>query len=123
MLLAGVFVAFSVVLYDDRPNWVPSGRWLALIAYTVLVFSFIVRDFRQSWHRAMLWLPLTALLVMHCVAYAVALRAIAEWRSIWFLPISVGEFVVFGFVLRMLGNEDQLFSRSMGDGPAGENSA
>jgi hypothetical protein len=123
MLLVGVLVALSVVLYDDRPDWVPSGRWLALIAYTVLVFGLIVRDFRESWNRATLWLPLTAMFVTHCAIYAAVLRAVTEWRSIWFLPISAAEFVVFGFVLRTLGNADQLFSRLIGDGPEGENGA
>ena len=107
LLLAGFLVAVAVVMYDANASWLPSGRWLALAVWTLTMFSFVIRDFRRSWSSLTLWASLLGLLAIHVAAYVVVLRAIEEWRAIWFFPASVVEYAAITFILQLLGYNDR----------------
>jgi hypothetical protein len=108
LVVAGVVVAIVVgasVEYGDSP-WLPSSRWLALIPYTVLVFGASIREFRLSWNRVSFWLCVAALVISHVGIYAVILIKAAEWRLIWFAPLSIAEVPLIVFILYSLGYND-----------------
>jgi hypothetical protein len=80
----------------------PSGRWLGWTGSTVLLFTFAVRDHRPHWSRLPFWLILGGLFVLHTLLFAAVFRSVSVWRGIWFLPISIVEYLGFLAALRWL---------------------
>jgi hypothetical protein len=98
----------------------PSGRWLALMAYTGLVFWCLIETFRRAWIRPAFWLCLAGLLFAHGVVYFALLTIAREWRAIWFLPLTIVEFALMASVLDWLGfGEAGLRSREKHNPPSG----
>ena len=82
------------VPFEDR--WfVPTGRWLGWIGFSILLVAYVMREQRERWRLPRFWMVLAGLLAIHCVSYVIAFRAVDEWRAIWFFPISILEYVIF----------------------------
>jgi hypothetical protein len=77
----------------------PPARWVGFVVYTVFIFTELIREFRHDWKDRRLWLSLAALLVCHTALYAWALSVVTEWRNIWFLPLTIGDFAVLFYAL------------------------
>ena len=105
LVLAGVALAMLVGVYAENRDsaLMPSGRWLGWTGSTVLLFAFAVRDHRRHWGRVSFWLILGALFAFHTVLFTAVFRAVTAWRSIWFLPISIIEYLGMLAALRWLG--------------------
>ena len=93
-------------MYAENRDRLPSGRWLGRLGYTILIAVFVIRDGRQNWRRSSFWLTLVGLFAAHTALYAVAFKNVQDWRGIWFLPISIVEYVIFVAALQWLGYGD-----------------
>jgi hypothetical protein len=102
LIAGGILLGIVLLKYSDA-GWAIYLRWLALVFYTLIVFGAAVSEFRPSWKRIAFWLCVCALFLVHIAAYILVLRAVAEWRNIWFLPLSIAECPVLVLVLHLLG--------------------
>ena len=98
----------AVGFYAENRNHalMPVGRWLGWAGYTVLLVVFIIRDHRKSLRHVSFWTVLVGLLVAHTAIYVVAFQFVNVWRGIWFLPVSIAEYLVFSLTLHWLGYDD-----------------
>ena len=105
LLIGGLLMATLGILYGESSDspWLPSGRWLALAAYSALVLGTLIEEFRRSWNRMTFWLSLAVFFTIHSICYAIALVTIDEWRAIWFLPISIAEVPLLTVILVRFG--------------------
>lgn len=107
-MAAGILVALFVVMFDpDEMGWLPSGRWIAFLAYTVLIFCIVIYDARRCWAQPMFWVALGGLGAVHILGYRVLLKSIDEWRNVWFVPLSILEITALRAVLSMIGRNDE----------------
>jgi hypothetical protein len=115
LIVAGILGAALVGLYAEyrRDHWVPPGRWVGLVLYTAFGFGVIVTNFREHWREVRFWLYFNGLLLVHLLCYAMLLLSVQEWRLIWFLPLSLAEFPVVGYVLDVvMGRYDSVRRRT-----------
>jgi hypothetical protein len=113
LVIAGVLLAYLAIEWHDAPG-APSPRLIGFAATTLFVFIDVVRNFRGSWGSSAFWLSTAGLLCVQVAAYVLVIAPIDEWRAIWFVPLGIGELVLFLQVLRALGfNEHEVSGGSL----------
>ncbi len=79
------------------------GKWIGLAAHTGIVFGYTIRQYRPFWTRPSYWITMFLLLCVHLLFFITVLRAVSEWRLIWWAIINPIEFVALGMALLLLG--------------------
>jgi hypothetical protein len=106
LVASGVLVAsFAVFLtFYGQNHWLPSWRWTGCVAHSVILFFTVLTEFRTKWRKTKFWNCFVGWVVAHFAVYAWVLNASPEWRVIWFLPITVIEFLAITYCLdRIVG--------------------
>jgi hypothetical protein len=105
LVIAGIVSAILIGAYaEHRDNpLVPSGRWLAWAIQTSILLWAALQEHRRNWNERGYWLAIAGWLLIHTVAYAIVLEVIVDWRPVWFLPISIVEYLLVMAILDRLG--------------------
>jgi hypothetical protein len=101
LIASGIAIsAGGLALFEyGEDNWLPPWRWVGFAVFSVFLFTSTATQYRRYWRKRRFWLCLLGLLVAHTVVYAVLLTTIPAWRNIWFLPLTIAEFLALAYVL------------------------
>ena len=105
LLVAGIVLAMVVgfVVDNEGQALMPSLPWLGWAGFTVLLGMHAVRDHRRNSNHAWFWLTLAGFFAAHTLLYVVLFRVVGDaWRGLWFLPITVGEYMIFQLIVHWL---------------------
>ena len=104
-VLIGLGLVAAVILYAEIGpfSWMPSAHWWVLAGMTALLAWTSVKYCRHSWRRPGFWFVTAGLLGVHCVAWTLVLLTTADWGLFWFVPPTLIEAALIGFVLIKLG--------------------
>jgi hypothetical protein len=104
LVVAGLLAAVLVQFWAENQNspFMPAGRWIGWSAYTVTLVGCAIWEFRRHLSRVTFWLALVVLVAAHALLFWFAFRFVTYWRSLWFLPITMVEYLVFAAALGAL---------------------
>jgi hypothetical protein len=102
LALASLVVLGLVIAVSNYAHLAIPFRWVALIMYTSLLLYAVIKEFRRLWRHVPFWLSLAGLLAIHLLAFVAVLRAIPQWRLLWFIPVVYVESILFSTVLDLL---------------------
>jgi len=103
-----IALAFALVLMwggtmSERDSTEIINKWVGLAVHTAIVFGYTIRQCRAFWSRRSYWITMFVLLCVHLLFFITVLRAISEWRLVWWAIINPFEFVALGTALLLMG--------------------
>jgi len=90
-----IFLGLSHIEHDKF------AKWACAIGFTAVTFGMVIEQSKQLWRRKPFWLITASLLVLHCLAIALALPHIHQTKGAWWV-VFVLEAVVFSNFIRWL---------------------
>lgn len=94
--LAFVFVIYWMAVHVRGSGKEVIGKWVGLAVNTAIVFGYTIRENKSSFKRRSFWGILFLLLVLHLLVFSLLLRALDEWRVIWWAFVAPIEYVLIG---------------------------
>jgi len=100
-LVIAVLIGITTWYSPSSVSRMMSGGWVWLTIFTPIIFWYPIRQYRHLWRRPSFWLTLAALLVLHLLAFTLALRSF-PLRPFWFMMIAGVEVALITIVLDLV---------------------